>query len=107
MAAVSSRGGGDLLEHKNLFSEWLNTLKSNSIAISAADLESIRTYLLALRDGSAVGNLNKNLKKRMNSSHMFLTSFPSSTDCVCSRKAADGSVCLHRFVYLLCRDRLV
>ena len=87
-------------EHKELFENWLNSTRKNSTLINRNDLESIRSYLIAIKNGSNA-NLNERLKKRMKKHNMFLSNFPSSPDCICCSKKSKGVLVSPIFIDLV------
>ena len=72
----------DLVEHKRLFEEWLDSAKSNTTLVNRSDLDEIRSYLTSSKENNS-SNINAVLKRRIKRNKFVIANFPSAVNCVC------------------------
>ena len=95
----------ELEYHRNLFNNWLSTLKRNATVIPKSDLEKIKKYSISQRDGVVASpDITFNLKRRITSNKFVLANFASGTDCVCVLQKT-MTVSYHDFLSLHIHNR--
>ena len=80
-------------EHKRLFEQWLSQMKSNSKLISQVDLQAVKTYLIAQRDGTTTADIDQNLKRRIKNNKYRVAAFPGDINTVCTSDARSQVSC--------------